>query len=196
MQIQFDRVAAARYGLTIKELAETIETALNGRVVSTVLEQQQAFDLVVWLKESNRGNLETIGNLLINTPTDQKILLAQVAKISYGTSSNTINRENVSRLIVVSANATGRDLRSIVDEISVKVKQQLQLPASYFIQYGGQFESEQRAMQNILAFSAIAFVLITVLMYLTVKSIPSTLMIMINLPLALVGGGNFCRFNG
>ena len=188
MQIQFDRVAAARYGLTIKELAETIETALNGRVVSTVLEQQQTFDLVVWLKESNRGDLETVGNLLINTPTDQKIPLAQVAKISYGTGPNTINRENVSRLIVVSANATARDLRSIVNEISTKVKEQVQLPAGYFIQYGGQFESEQRATQNILAFSAIAFVLITVLMYLTVKSIPSTLMIMINLPLALVGG--------
>jgi len=188
IQIQFDRAAAARYGLTVGELSETIETALNGRVVSQVLEQQQTFDLVVWLQESNRGNLETISNLLIDTPTNQKIPLAQVAKIDYGTGPNTINRENVSRLIVVSSNATGRDLRSIVDEIDSKVKQQVQLPSGYFIQYGGQFESEQRATQNILAFSVIAFVLISVLMYLTVKSIPSTAMIMINLPLALVGG--------
>jgi CzcA family heavy metal efflux pump len=188
VQIQFDRNAAARYGLTVGDLSETIETALNGRVVSQVLEQQQTFDLVVWLSEDSRRNLDSIGNLLVDTPTNQKIPLAQLAKIGYGTGPNTINRENVSRLIVVSSNASGRDLRSVVDEIRTKVKQQVQLPAGYFIQYGGQFESEQRATQNILIFSAIAFVVITVLMYLSVKSIPSTAMIMINLPLAMVGG--------
>ncbi|MFE1746818.1 efflux RND transporter permease subunit [Coleofasciculus sp. H7-2] len=188
VQIQFDRQQAARYGLSVGELSETIETALNGRVVSQVLEEQQTFDLVVWLKEDARRNLESIRNLLVSTPTNQKIPLAQVAKIGYGTGPNTINRENVSRLIVVSSNASGRDLRSVVDEIRAKVKQQVQLPAGYFIQYGGQFESEERATQNILIFSAIAFVVITVLIYLSVKSIPSTAMIMINLPLALVGG--------
>lgn len=198
IQIQIDRVAAARYGLRVGDLSETIETALNGRVVSQVLEQQQTFDLIVWLKEDARGSLETIRNLLVDTPTNTlpgsdtpsstKIPLAQLANINYGTGPNTINRENVSRLIVVSANATGRDLRSIVDDIQAKVKQQVQLPPGYFIEYGGQFESEQRATQNILVFSAIAFVVISVLMYLTVKSIPSTAMIMINLPLALVGG--------
>jgi CzcA family heavy metal efflux pump len=188
VQIQFDRNAAARYGLTVGELSEIIETALNGRVVSQVLEEQQTFDLIVWLKEDARSNLDTIRNLLVDTPAGQKIPLAQVAKIDYGTGPNTLNRENVSRLIVVSSNATGRDLRSVVDEIRAKVKQQVQLPSGYFIQYGGQFESEQRATQNILIFSAIAFVVITVLMYLSVKSFPSTAMIMINLPLALVGG--------
>ncbi len=188
IQIQFDRQQAGRYGLTVGTISNLIETALNGRVVSQVLEQQQTFDLLVWLQESYRNNLETIGNLLIDTPTGQKIPLAQVATINYGTGPNTINRENVSRLIVVSANASGRDLRSIVNEIQVKVKQQVQLPAGYFIQYGGQFESEQRATQNIVIFSIIAFAIISVLMYLSVKSIPSTAMIMINLPLALVGG--------
>ncbi|MEP0799142.1 efflux RND transporter permease subunit [Funiculus sociatus] len=188
IQIQFDRSAAARYGLTVGELSETIETALNGKVVSQVLEQQQTFDLVVWLKEDARRNLDTISNLLVDTPNNQKIPLAQVAKIDYGTGPNTINRENVSRLIVVSANASGRDLRSVVDEISAKVKQQVQLPPGYFIQYGGQFESEQRATQNILLFSSLAFVVITILIYFSVKSFPSTAMIMINLPLALVGG--------
>ncbi len=188
IQIQFDRSAAARYGLTVGELSETIETTLNGKVVSQVLEQQQTFDLVVWLKEDARRNLDTISNLLVDTPDNQKIPLAQVAQIDYGTGPNTINRENVSRLIVVSANASGRDLRSVVDEISAKVKQQVQLPPGYFIQYGGQFESEQRATQNILLFSSLAFVVITILIYFSVKSFPSTAMIMINLPLALVGG--------
>lgn len=114
--------------------------------------------------------------------------LAKVAKVTYGTGPNTINRENVSRLIVVSANAQGKDLRSLVNEIQNKVKAQVQLPSGYFIQYGGQFEAEERVSQNILIFSAISFVVITVLMYLSVKSIASTAMIMINLPIALVGG--------
>ncbi len=195
IQIKIDRAAASRYGLTVGKLAEIIETALNGKVVSQVLEQQQTFDLAVWLKPEARQNLNTISNLLVDTPSGQgenekggKIPLAQVATINFGTGPNTINRENVSRLIVVSANASERDLHSVVNEIQQKVKQQVQFPPGYYIQYAGQFEAEQRATQNILFTSAIAFVVITVIMYLSVKSIPSTAMIMINLPLALVGG--------
>lgn len=188
IQIQFDRAAAGRYGLTIGQLSETIETALNGRVVSQVLDQQQTFDLVVWLKPEARQSLDTIGNLVVDTPSGNKIPLAQVAQVRDGTGPNTINRENVSRLIVVAANAQGRDLRSVVNDIQAKVKQQVQIPPGYYIQYAGQFEAEERASQNILIFSAIAFVVITIIMYLSVKSVASTAMIMINLPLALVGG--------
>jgi Cu/Ag efflux pump CusA len=188
IQVKFNRQAAGRYGLQVGELSEIMETALNGQVVSQVLEGQQTFDLIVWLKPEYRNNLETIQNLLVDTPDGNKIPLAQVATVNYGTGSNTINREDVSRLIVVSANAKGRDLRSVVNEIQAKVKQNVQLPFGYFIQYGGQFEAEQRASRNILIFSAIAFVVITVLMYLSVKSIPSTAMIMINLPIGLIGG--------
>ncbi|MBD1886815.1 efflux RND transporter permease subunit [Microcoleus vaginatus] len=188
IQIKFNRQAAGRYGLKIGELSEIIETALNGKVVSQVLEVQQTFDLVVWLQPEARNNLETIQNLLVDTPTGNKIPLAQVATVKYGTGPNTINRENVSRLIVAAANAKGRDLRSVVNEIQAKVKREVELPFGYFIQYGGQFEAEQRASQNIMIFSAIAFLVITVLMYLSVKSIASTAMIMINLPIGLVGG--------
>ncbi|MEG4023493.1 efflux RND transporter permease subunit [Microcoleus sp. S13C4] len=188
IQIKFNRQAAGRYGLKIGELSEIIETALNGKVVSQVLEVQQTFDLVVWLQPEARNNLETIQNLLVDTPSGNKIPLAQVATVKYGTGPNTINRENVSRLIVAAANAKGRDLRSVVNEIQAKVKREVQLPFGYFIQYGGQFEAEQRASQNIMIFSAIAFLVITLLMYLSVKSIASTAMIMINLPIGLVGG--------
>lgn len=188
VQIQFVRGSAARYGLTVGHLAEMVETALNGRVVSQVLKDQQLFDLLVWLKEGDRNNLETIRNLLIDTPNGQKIPLAQVARIEDGTGPNTINRENVSRLIVVSANVTGRDLGSVVAEIQTQVKQSVPLPPGYFIQYGGQFESEQRATQNLLVFGGLAIALIAILMYFAVKSIAAMLMIMINLPLALVGG--------
>ncbi|PZO38898.1 MAG: CusA/CzcA family heavy metal efflux RND transporter [Pseudanabaena frigida] len=188
VQIKFDRMAAARYGLTIGKLSETIETALNGKIVSQVLEQQQTFDLVVWLKPEARQSLDAIGNLMVDTSDGNKIPLAQVATLIDGKGANTINRENVSRLLVVAANAQGRDLRSVVSDIQAKVKAQIQIPTGYYIQYAGQFEAEGRASQNILLFSAIAFVAITIIMYLSVKSVASTLMIMINLPLALVGG--------
>ncbi|PZV09877.1 MAG: CusA/CzcA family heavy metal efflux RND transporter [Leptolyngbya sp.] len=188
VQIQFDRPAAARYGLTVGQIASVVETALNGRVVSQVLEQQQLFDLLVWLKDDARNNLEAIGNLLIDTPVGQKIPLAQVARIDYGTGPNTINRENVSRLIVVSANVAGRDLGSVVDAIQDRVREAVSLPSGYYIQYGGQFESEQRASRNLLVFGGLAIVVISVLMYFAVKSVLGMVMIMVNLPLALVGG--------
>ncbi|RCJ21330.1 cation transporter [Nostoc sp. ATCC 43529] len=188
VQIQFDRDAAARYGLTIGELSEVVETALNGRVVSQVLEEQQTFDMVVWLEEKYRNNIEIIGNLLVDTPNGQKIPLAQVAKINYGTGPNTINRENVSRYIVVSSNVAGRDLGSVIKDIRERVKQQVQLPSGYFIEYGGQFEAQEGATKTLLSAGGLAFVAIAVLIYFAVKSIPATIMILLNLPLALVGG--------
>jgi CzcA family heavy metal efflux pump len=196
VQIKFDRLAASRYGLAVGDLAEIIETALNGRVVSQVLEQQQVFDLVVRLNESDRGatpkeyrhNLETISNLLIDVPNNQKIPLAQVAKVDYGTGPNTINRENVSRLIVVSANVNGQDLGSVINNIRNQVKQQVQLPSGYYIQYGGQFQAQEQATQTLIFAGSLALIAITILIYFAVKSIPATLMIMINLPLALIGG--------
>jgi CzcA family heavy metal efflux pump len=188
VQIQFDRDAAARYGLTIGELSETVETALNGRVVSQVLEQQQTFDLVVWLQEKYRHDIEIIGNLLVDTANGQKIPLAQVAKIDYGTGPNTINRENVSRYIVVSTNVAGRDLGSVIKDIRDKVKKEVQLPPGYYIEYGGQFEAQEGASKTLLWAGGLAFIVIAVLLYFAVKSIPATIMILLNLPLALIGG--------
>jgi len=188
IQVKFDRDAASRYGLSVGNIAKTIEIALNGEAVSQVLDKQQSFDLVVWLKPESRQNIQAIGSLAIDLPNGTKIPLSSVAKIETGTGPNTINRENVARSLVVAANAKGRDLRSIVNEIEAKVKANVQVPTGYFIQYAGQFEAEERASKNILVFSAIAFVAITVLMYLSVKSIPSTIMIMINLPIGLIGG--------
>ncbi|MBD2605737.1 CusA/CzcA family heavy metal efflux RND transporter [Scytonema hofmannii FACHB-248] len=188
VQIQFDRNAAARYGLTIGELSEEVETALNGRVVSQVLEQQQTFDMVVWLQEKYRNNIEIISNLLVDTPNGQKIPLAQVAKIDYGSGPNTINRENVSRYIVVSSNVAGRDLGSVIKEIREKVKQQVQLPPGYFIEFGGQFEAQEGATKTLLFSGILAFIAIAVILYFAVKSVPATIMILINLPLALIGG--------
>jgi Cu/Ag efflux pump CusA len=124
----------------------------------------------------------------VDVPDGKKIPLSQVAKVVYGTGPNTINRENVSRLLVVSANVNGRDLGSVITEIRDRIQSNVQLPAGYYIQYGGQFESQERATETLLIAGAIAFAAITILIYFAVKSIPATIMIMINLPLALVGG--------
>ena len=187
VQIQFDREAAARYGLSIGELAETIETGLNGRTVSQVLEKQQTFNLVVWLQDQYRNNLEVIGNLLVDTPNNQKIPLSQVAKVVYGEGPSTINRENVSRLIVVSANVSGRDLGSVIKDVRDRVKQ-VKLPSGYYVEFGGQFQAQEKATQTLIIAGLAAFAVISILLYFAVRSIPATLMIMINLPLALIGG--------
>ena len=141
LQIRFDRDAAARYGISIGELSDLVETGLNGKVVSQVLENQQTFDLLVWLQEPYRNTLATIGNLLVDTPSGQKIPLAQVAKIDYKKGPNTINRENVSRYIVISSNVANRDLGSVIQEIRSKVTDNVKLPSGYYIEYGGQFEA-------------------------------------------------------
>jgi len=187
VQIQFDREAAARYGLTIGDLAETVETGLNGRSVSQVLEKQQTFNLVVWLQEQYRNNFEVIGNLLIDTPSNQKVPLSQVAKVEYGEGPSTINRENVSRLIVVASNVAGRDLGSVIKEVRDRVKQ-VKLPSGYYVEFGGQFQAQEKATQTLITAGLAAFAVIAIILYFAVKSIPATMMIMINLPLALIGG--------
>jgi cation efflux system protein involved in nickel and cobalt tolerance len=188
VQIQYDRTAAATYGLTMSQLSDVVETALNGRVVSQVAENQQLIDISVSLADNARNNLDAIRSLPLVAPTGQKISLSQVAKVDYGMGANVVNREDVSRLIVVSANVAERDLGSVVGDIQSQIQQKVKLPNGYFIQYGGQFESEQRATNNLLFYSILAAILIAILMFFSVKSLPATIAIMLNLPLALVGG--------
>ncbi|NEQ46806.1 MAG: efflux RND transporter permease subunit [Leptolyngbya sp. SIOISBB] len=188
VQIQYDRAAAAGYGLTMAQISEVVETALNGRVVSQVPENQQLVDITVALPEAARNNLDAISAIPLSTPTGELISLGTVANIGYGMGASVVNREAVSRLIVVSANVAERDLGSVVGDIQAQIRQNVQLPGGYFIQYGGQFEAEQNATHNLLIYSILAAIAIAVLMVFSVKSLPATVAIMINLPLALVGG--------
>ncbi|WP_299405698.1 efflux RND transporter permease subunit [Acaryochloris sp. IP29b_bin.148] len=188
VQIQYDREAAAGYGLTMAQLSTVVETALNGRVVSQVPENQQLIDITVALPESARNSLDAISAIPLSTPTGEVISLGDVANVGYGMGANVVNREDVSRLIVVSANVDDRDLGSVVGDIQAQIQEKVQLPNGYFIQYGGQFEAEQNATNNLLVYSILAAIAIAVLMFFSVKSLPATVAIMINLPLALVGG--------
>ncbi len=188
VQIYYDRATAATYGLSMEQLSNVVETALNGRVVSQVAENQQLIDISISLTEKARNSLDAIRAIPLITPTGKTIQLGAVAKVDYGMGANVVNREDVSRLIVVSANVAERDLGSVVGDIQSQIQQKIKLPNGYFIQYGGQFESEQRATNNILVFSILAAIIIAVLMFFSVKSLPATIAIMLNLPLALVGG--------
>ncbi|MFZ1025582.1 MAG: efflux RND transporter permease subunit [Limnoraphis robusta] len=188
VQIKYNRRAAAIYGLSMEQLSEIVETALNGRVVSQVPENQQLIDISVSLTENARNSLDAIRAIPISTPTGEIIPLSTVAEVEYGMGANVVNREDVSRLIVVSANVAERDLGSVVGDIQAQIRQKIKLPNSYFILYGGQFESEQRATNNLLVYSILAAIIIGILMIFSVKSLPATIAIMLNLPLALVGG--------
>ena len=188
VHIQLNRQSAAGYGLTMTQLADVVETALNGRVVSQVVEAQQRSDILVWLRPEARSNLDAMRAIPIATPTGETVTLGSVAQVDYGMGPNLINREDVSRLIVVSANVAERPLGTVVGDIQTQIRSQVSLPQGYFIEYGGQFESEQRASRNLTVFSVLAAIAIALLMYFSVKSLPATIAIMLNLPLAIVGG--------
>ncbi|RMH76109.1 MAG: efflux RND transporter permease subunit [Cyanobacteria bacterium J007] len=188
IQIHYDRAAAANYGLKMADISQTVETALNGKVVAQVPENQQLIDIWVGLPESARNNLDAIRAIPIATPTGEMMSLGTVATVDYGMGANVVNREDVSRLIVVSANVADRDLGSVVGDIQATIRQNVALPNGYFIQYGGQFEAEQNATNNLVVYSILAAIAIAILMFFSVKSLPATIAITINLPLALVGG--------
>ncbi len=188
VRININRQEAARYGLTVEQVAEALETAFNGRVVSQVLQGQRTYDLVVWFDEASRGDLSAVRSTLIDAPTGAKIPIGQVASVVEGTGANTINRENVRRRIVVQANAQGRDLNGVIQEVQSKVARNVKLPEGYFVEYGGQFESQQSASKRLIVLGLFSIVGVFLVLYMAFKSARSALQIMVNLPLALVGG--------
>ncbi len=193
VQVKLDRAALARYGLQSGAVSETLETAMLGQTVGTILEGQRSYDLVVRFNDASRSNIEAIRNTLIDTPAvngkaGAKIPLSSVAQITEGFGPNSIARENVQRRIVISANVAGRDLNSVVTEIQAKVKSEVSLPAGYFVEYGGQFEAQQSASRLILALSGFSLVAIFLLLQMAMGHWRAALQVMVNIPLAIIGG--------
>lgn len=188
VQVVFNRQAAAERGLSMQELADQVELALNGKVVSQIVDGAHRTDVWVGMPEDARNNLDAIRTVPIATAAGAIVPLGDLASVDYGKGANVVNREDVSRLIVVSTNVSGRDLGSVVGDIKRTVERSVTLPTGYSIRYGGQFESEERATASLVLFSLVAAAVITVLMVAAVKSVPATAAIMLNLPLALVGG--------
>ncbi len=187
-KLKFNRSEMARYGITVGELAEAIDIAFNGKVVSEIREGQNIFDLVVRLDENNRGNIHKIKRALFDTPTGAKIPLSQLAEIVNEKGPNRISRENVQRKIVVQANVSGNDLRSVVDQMKLNIEENVIFPQGYFVEFGGQFESEQEATKIILLLSLVSIGVILLILYLQFSKLNYALFILINLPLALIGG--------
>jgi CzcA family heavy metal efflux pump len=188
VSIEIVRPAAARYGLQIGDVARTIETAFKGKAVAQVVEGQKTFDLVVWFKPEARDNIETIKNTLLDTPAGVKVPLHSVASVFWGTSPNTIRHEALSRLVVVQANVAGRDLGGTVNDIRERVKQQVSLPSGYYVVYGGQFEAQEEATQQLVLLSALSCAGIFLLLCIVFRSGFAAALVMCNLPLCLIGG--------
>ena len=182
------REMLAKYGISLPEFSEFVNVCLAGEAVSHVYEKGKSFDLTVRVKDNLRDEMEKIRNLMIDTGDGQKIPLNYVAEIRSAMGPNTISRENVKRKIVISANVADRDLRSVVNDIQAQVDAQIKLPEGYHIEYGGQFESEQAASRTLALTSFMSIVVIFLLLYHEFRSVKESAIILINLPLALIGG--------
>ena len=182
------REMLAKYGISLPEFSEFVNVCLAGEAVSQVYEKGKSFDLTVRVKDNLRDDMEKIRNLMIDTGDGQKIPLNYVAEIRSAMGPNTISRENVKRKIVISANVADRDLRSVVNDIQAQVDAQIKLPEGYHIEYGGQFESEQAASRTLALTSFMSIVVIFLLLYHEFRSMKESAIILINLPLALIGG--------
>lgn len=181
------RELMAKYGVSLPEFEEYINVMLGGEVVSQVYDDGKTFDLTVKTSDESRATMEDIRNLMIDAQ-GKKIPLSYIAEVRSVMGPNTINRENVQRKLVISANVSERDLRSVVNDIQNKIETSIKLPEGYHIEYGGQFESEQAASRTLLFTSMMSLLVIFLLLYNEFKNAKESGVILLNLPLALIGG--------
>ena len=182
------REMLARYGITMPQFSEFVQACLAGEAVSQVYDAGKSFDLTVRVRDDRRDRADRIADLMIDSPTEGPIPLSYVADIRSTTGPNSISRENVKRKIVVSANVHDRDLRSTVTDIQERIDSHVTLPEGYHVEYGGQFESEQAASRTLLLTSLASIAVIFLLLYHEFRSLRESAVILINLPLALIGG--------
>lgn len=193
LEISPRREMLSKYGITIPEYNEFINMAIRGEVVSRVFEDGIPYDLTVKVIDSHRDSRERIEDLMIQSNSGM-IPLSYVADVKSTVGPNTINRENVNRMLTVSANVNERDLKSAVDEIKNHINEHVSLPEKYFVTYGGQFENEAAASRMLTLTSIIAIIVIFFLIYAEFKSISQSMTILVNMPLALIGGILILRF--
>lgn len=182
------RELLARYGITLPEFAEYVNAALGGEVVDQVPDGNRTFDLTVRMADDALSTQDRIRALLLTTPDGKQIPLTEVAEVISTAGPNTISRENAQRKLVVSANVTGRDMRSVVNEMREAINQKVAMPEDYHVVFGGQFESEENASRLLLGLSVVSILAIFLLLYLQFRSWSQATVVLLNLPLALIGG--------
>jgi heavy metal efflux pump (cobalt-zinc-cadmium) len=187
LKIEPKREMLAKYGISLPEFAEIVNIMLAGEVVSQVYEGNRSFDLTLKVNDESRETTERIRNLTVDA-NGRKVPLSNIADVISATGPNTINRENVARKIVISANIDGSDLRGVVNDVQKTINEKITLPEGYHIEYGGQFESEQAASRILLVASIFSICVIFLLLFAQFKSINQSVVILLNLPLALIGG--------
>ena len=187
LQIVPNRTMLARYGVTLPQFAEMVNVLFGGEAVSTVYDGEQAYDLVVKAGEAERHDTRSIEDIMVDAG-GKKVPLNQIADVRSAMGPNTINRENVARKIVVSANVDGRDLLGTVNDIKTAINKNVDVPEGYHIEYGGQFESEQAASRTLLVASCFSIIVIFLLIFNQFRNVTQSLVILLNLPLALIGG--------
>ena len=182
------RLLLASNGITLPQFAAYVNAALGGEVVSQVQDGGKTFDLTVRMADEDINSIDHIRNMLIDTADGRQVCLSDVADIFSSAGPNTISRENAQRKLVVSANAQGRDLRSVVNDIRQSIETNVKLPDGYRVEYGGQFESEASASRLLLGLSVVSIIVILLLLYLQFRSWKQSVVVLLNLPLALIGG--------
>lgn len=188
VQIKARREMLASYGITVGEFTEFIDAAFAGEKAGDVYEDDKRFDFIVRFDNNNRGSIDNMRNAWIDAPDGRKIPLLEVAEVVSSSGPNTINRENVQRKTVVSANVSGRDQKSVVEELKGKISQSVKLPEGYRIEYGGQFEAEAEASKTLIAASLLSLLVIFLLLFMEFRNTKLSGIILLNLPLALIGG--------
>ena len=190
------RTLLARYGITLPQFAEYVNAAVGGEVVSQVQDGAKTFDLTVRVADNDLQSIDHIKSLLIDTNDGRLVPLADMAEIVSTAGPNTISRENAQRKLVVSANADGRDMRSVVNDMRSAIDKEVKLPEGYHIEYGGQFESEGSASRLLLGLSVVSVIVILLLLFLQFRSWHQAVIVLLNLPLALIGGVLALVFTG
>ncbi|MFH1028086.1 MAG: CusA/CzcA family heavy metal efflux RND transporter [Pseudomonadota bacterium] len=188
LTVNIDRARIARYGLNISDVQKVIEIAVAGKTASQLYEENRSFDITVRLPEEKRNSLDAIKNLLITTKSGINVPLEQLAEVKMIEGPAQISRQDGVRRIGIEMNITGRDIGSFVAEAKQKIKEQVKLPAGYYVTWGGQFENQQRAMNKLMIIGPVAIGLILLLLYVTFRSIRLALLVISNLPFALIGG--------
>ncbi|MEG2281718.1 MAG: efflux RND transporter permease subunit [Rikenellaceae bacterium] len=195
LKIEPKRDMLAKYGVTMPQFAEIINVMLAGEVVSQVYDGNKVFDLTLKVDGNSRETVDEIKSLIVDA-NGRKVPLENIASITSSVGPNTINRENVARKIVISANVSGRDLKGVVNDIQKKINSDVKLPEGYHIEYGGQFESEQAASRTLLITSIFSIMIIFLLLFNDFRSVTQSIVVLLNLPLALIGGVFAIFFTG
>src|SRR5512138_958108 len=187
--LDIEREAAARYGIRIGDVNDTIETAIGGRVASTVVEGQRRFAIAVRFPEERRRDIDEIGRLLVPGPEGARVPLSQLARVRLVEAPAQVSRENGMRRVVVEANVRGRDLGGFVEDVRARIGGiERELPPGYYLRPGGQFENHERAMARLAIVVPVALALVFLLLYLALGSVAYAALVLLNLPFALVGG--------